>query len=296
MIDRRTFLIAAPLLAAGCAGVRSLRTPSPHAAAEARLRALCASIGAGNRLGVAVIDTAGGAHFGYSQHARFALASTFKAPLAAMILAEVDAGRLALADPMPFTAADLTSYAPVARTLVAQGSMSVEQAVAAILQVSDNVAANLLLRRIGGPAGFTAWMRGQGDAVTRLDRFEEELNSNLPGDPRDTTTPAAMATLLRRLLTGDVLAPPSRARLTDWMVSSTTGLARLRAGLPAGWRSGDKTGTGARGAANVVAITWPPQRPPIIIASYMDAPGLTGDRRNEVHAEVGRTLASAFAP
>lgn len=153
----------------------------------------------------------------------------------------------------------------------------------------------MLLRRVGGPAGFTAFLRRQGDAVTRLDRYEEELNSNLPGDPRDTTSPAAMAALLRRLLAGDVLTPASRARLTGWMQSSTTGLARLRAGLPPAWRTGDKTGTGARGAANVVAITWPPQRPPIIVASYLDAPDLTAARRNQVHAQVGRIVGSIFA-
>jgi beta-lactamase class A len=216
--------------------------------------------------------TGTGASIGYQQDSRFAMASTFKAPLAAAILAEVDAGRMALTDQLPFGAEDMLNHNPVARQLLPQRQMSVGQAINAILEVSDNVAANLLLRRIGGPAGFTAFLRRNGDSVTRLDRYEEELNSNLPGDPRDTTTPAAMAALMRRLLTGNVLTSASLALLIGGMERSTTGLTRLRAGLPTGWRTGDKTGTGARGAANDVAVTWPPGRPPLIIASYLDAP------------------------
>jgi len=288
MIDRRTLIVGPPLLAIGCAAARSSRRP--RSAAESDLKALCASLGAGNRLGVAVIDTRTGARTGYQQDSRFALASTFKAALAAAILAEVDGGRMALGDSLPYGAADLTSYAPVARERLAEGRMSVEQAIMAILKVSDNVAANLLLRRIGGPAGFNTFLRRSGDTVTRLDRWEEDLNTNLAGDPRDTTTPAAMASLLRRLLAGDILTGESRARLIGGMERSTTGLNRLRAGLPPGWRTGDKTGTGARGAANDVAITWPPGRPPLIIASYLDAPGLTPERRNAAHAEVGRIV------
>jgi len=296
MLSRRHILIGLPLAAAGCA---TIAVAPGVAAAEPRLTALCASLGAGNRLGVAVIDTGAvtgsGREIGYSADQRFAMASTFKAPLAVAILAEVGAGRMALADPLPFGEADLTSYAPVARALLGRGAMSVEEAVAAILEVSDNVAANLLLRRIGGPAGFTAFLRRHGDSVSRLDRYEEELNTNLPGDPRDTTTPRAMARLLRRLLVGDVLSPASRARLHAWMESSTTGHRRLRAGLPSGWRIGDKTGTGARGAANVVAIVQPPARPPIIIASYLDAPTLTPEQRDAAHAELARIVGAEFS-
>jgi beta-lactamase class A len=296
MIGRRTLLLGAPLLAVGCTRVRvgSGRTAAA-VAAEAELRALCAGMGARNRLGVAAIDTANGSRIGYQQDARFAMASTFKAPLAGIILGEVEAGRIRLGDRLAYGEGDLTSYAPVARERLAQGGMSVETALAAIVQVSDNTAANLLLRRIGGPEGFTAQLRRIGDPVTRLDRWEEELNSNLPGDPRDTTTPAAMAATMQRLLTGDFLTAASRALLIGWMETSTTGLDRLRAGFPTGWRAGDKTGSGGRGATNDVAIAFPPGRAPLIVAAYLDAPGISMERRKAIHVEVGRVVARIAA-
>ena len=294
MIDRRTLILGVPLLALGCTSARVGRRPTAHSEAEAALHALCAGMGTGHRLGVAAIDTGNGARIGYQQDARFAMASTFKAPLAGVILEQVDAGRIALTDRLTFGEADLTSYAPVARQNLAHGWMSVEAALAAIVEVSDNAAANLLLRRIGGPSGFTDHLRRLGDPATRLDRWEEELNSNLAGDPRDTTTPAAMAATMQTLLTGDLLTPVSRARLIGWMETSTTGLDRLRAGFPAGWRTGDKTGSGGRGATNDVAITFPPGREPIIVAAYIDAAGVSLERRKAIHVEVARIVSRAF--
>jgi beta-lactamase class A len=130
--------------------------------------------------------------------------------------------------------------------------------------------------------------------MTRLDRNEPELNSNLPGDPRDTTTPAAMAALLRRLLTGPALTPASRARLIGWMVACETGKTRLRAGLPQGWFAGDKTGTGLRGGTGDIAILWPPGRPPIIVACYIDAPDASATVRDAAYAAVARRIVAQF--
>lgn len=284
-------LIGAPFLAAACATPRS-----PAQGAEEAFHALCAGLGPGNRLGVAVIDSGTGRSWSsYEADSRFAMASTFKVALAAAILAEVDVGRMSLDQGIAFTRVDLVDHSPVTEANLAAGRLSVERLCAAIVEVSDNAAANLLLRRIGGPPGLTAFIRASGDAVTRLDRYELELNSNLPGDPRDTTTPAAMAGLLRTLLTGKRLSPAGRARLAGWMVSSTTGRERLRAGLPASWRVGDKTGTGARGANNDIAIAWPPGRPPLLIASYIDAPSHDTARRNAAHAEVARIIAARIS-
>jgi beta-lactamase class A len=295
MVHRRTLLLGAPLLVIGCTAARSGRGRTAVADAEAQLRALCAGMGAGHRLGVAAIDTAGGTRISYRDDDRFAMASTFKVPLAAVILAEAEARRISLEERLTYGETDLTSYAPVARQHLAAGAVSVETALAAIVEVSDNTLANLLLRRVGGPTGFTAHLRRIGDAVTRLDRWEEELNTNLAGDPRDTTTPAAMAATMQRLLTGDLLLPPFRARLIGWMETSTTGLDRLRAGFPPGWRTGDKTGSGGRGATNDLAITFPPGRPPIIVAAYIDAAGVSFERRKAILAEVGRIVGAAFA-
>ena len=290
MIDRRTFMVGSAVLAAGCAAAapesRAVRTS---------LELLRAELGQRARLGVAALDTGSGRSLGFDADSRYAMCSTFKLPLAAAILEEVEAGRLRLAEEISFDEDDLLDHAPVVRAHRRRGRLSVERLCAAIVEVSDNSAANLLLRKIGGPAGLTRFMRRAGDRVTRLDRYEEELNSNLPDDPRDTTTPAAMVGLMRTLLLGDLLAPGSRTRLTGWMEGATTGLRRLRYGLPPGWRAGDKTGNGANGAANDVAIAWPPGRPPILIASYMSGVEVDDAGRHAAHASVGRLVAGAFA-
>ncbi len=239
-------------------------------------------------------DTGSGRTIGHDENSRFAMCSTFKAPLAAMVLAEIDAGRRNLTDTLPVSRADLISHAPAVEAALGRGRMTLEEMCAAIVQLSDNAAANLLLAQVGGPAGFTAFVRRCGDAVTRLDRIEPEMNRVGPGDERDTTSAAAMAGLMRTLLLGDVLTSASRARLAGWMESATTGLQRLRAGLPAGWRAGDKTGTGGN-FNNDVAIAWPPGRPPILIACYIDAPASDNAARNAAQAAVARLVATAFA-
>jgi beta-lactamase class A len=172
--------------------------------------------------------------------------------------------------------------------------MSVADLCAASVEVSDNAAANLLLRLIGGPADLTAWLRRTGDGTTRLDRDEPSLNTNLAGDPRDTTTPDAFVATLRTLLLGDALTDASRARLVAWMVACESGRARLRAGLPSDWRFGDKTGTGEGGAVNDVAIAWPPGRPPILIAVLMSGSTRPTEDLAKAHAKVARTVAAAF--
>jgi beta-lactamase class A len=290
MIVRRTFLIgAASAAAAACAGY-----PSGSRRARADFRNLLAALGPGGRLGVAALDSGSGRWLLHDEGSRYAMASTFKLALAGAILAEIEAGRLALDQQIPFTSADLVPHAPVVEANLAVGHLSVERLCAAAVEVSDNAAANLLLGRIGGPAGLTAFIRGRGDTVTRLDRTETALNSNLPGDPRDTTTPLAMAGLMRTLLV-DGGGAASRARLAGWMESASTGRARLRAGLPSSWRVGDKTGNGANGAANDLAIAWPPGRAPILIACYQSGGTAETPARDGVHAAVARAVAAAFS-
>jgi len=292
MIDRRTVLLSLAALAACADGPRRTTTPAPR---NPDFGPVLQSLGVGARLGVAALDTGTGRAVGHDQHGRYAMASTFKLGLAAAVFAEVDRGAIALEQELAFGPSDMLSHAPVAEAALARGRLSFAEMCDAIVVVSDNVAANMLLRHIGGPAALTAFFRRCDDRVTRLDRYELELNSNLPGDPRDTTTPAAMVGLMRTVLTGDVLTPTSRSRLVSAMERCSTGLNRLRAGLPADWRAGDKTGTGARGAANDVAFAIPPGRPPILIASYIDAPESTSAIRNTAHVLVARLVARAFA-
>lgn len=244
----------------------------------------------GGRLGVTVLDTATGRRASWRGAERFAMSSTFKALLAGVVLARVDRGEEALDRALPVTASDLLDHAPAVEAAIG-GSLTVDQLCEAIVVVSDNAAANLLLTTMGGPDGFTAEMHAMGDAVTRLDRPEPDLNEAAPGDPRDTTTPDAMLASLGRLLAGDVLAAPSRGLLAGWLASSGTGLRRIRAGLPAGWQGGDKTGTGSNGNVHDVAILLPPDGGPVLVASYLDGTPLGREDAEAIHADLGRLIA-----
>ncbi|HEX4740759.1 MAG TPA: class A beta-lactamase, partial [Caulobacteraceae bacterium] len=227
----------------------------------------------GARVGVYGRTLNGGRHVGYRADERFAMCSTFKLLLAAAVLRRVDRGEESLARAVAYGPGDLLSYAPTTRAHLAQGSMSLEDLCAAAVILSDNTAANLLLGQLGGPPAVTAFARGLGDPVTRLDRMETALNDVPEGDARDTTSPAAMAGDLRRLLFGDALSGASRERLTRWLVECRTGLSRIRAGVPSGARVGDKTGTwDAPGAvtANDVAVIWPAHGEPLLLAIYVD--------------------------
>jgi beta-lactamase class A len=251
-------------------------------------------LGPGGRLGVAALDVPTGRRLGHDEDGRYAMCSSFKLPLAAAILAEVEAGRMTLDQQIAFSRADLLGNSPVVEAHLADGRLPVERLCAAAIEASDNAAANLLLARIDGPAGLTRFVRSAGDSVTRLDRTEPTLNTSLAGDPRDTSSPAAMLGLLHTLLLGDRLSQASRGRLIGWMEGATTGLTRLRAGLPDGWRAGDKTGTG-HGPNVDVAIAWPPGRGPILIASFTDGRDEDPAVRNPIHAAIARKIAATLA-
>jgi beta-lactamase class A len=242
----------------------------------------------GGRLGVAILDTESGERIGRRADERFPMCSTFKLLLVAAVLSRVDAEAERLDRRIGYGEADLLEHAPVARARVREGELSVSELCDAAITVSDNTAANLLLTAIGGPAALTAYIRTLGDTATRLDRNEPMLNEAVPGDPRDTTTPAAMLTCLEALLTGRALSPASRERLTRWLVANKTGDQRLRAGVPKSWRIGEKTGTGERGTTNDVGILWPPGRKPILISAYITESSVPLATRSEVLAGVGR--------
>lgn len=245
----------------------------------------------GGRLGVAVLDVSTGRRASWRGDERFAMSSTFKALLAGVVLRRAERGEEALERALPVTAADLLEYAPVVEGAVG-ASLTVGALCEAIVVLSDNAAANLLLATMGGPAGFTAELRAMGDGITRLDRPEPDLNEAAPDDPRDTTTPLAMLGSLGALVAGDALPVPARERLAGWMEASETGLGRIRAGLPAGWRGGDKTGTGANGNVHDVAVLLPPGGGAVLVASYLDGTPLGRDEAGAIHSEVGRLVAA----
>lgn len=252
----------------------------------------------GGRVGVAAWNTGTGAWLGRRIQEQFAMCSTFKWALAAVQMIIVQEGGPQLSEHLRFNEADLLDYAPVARQHRARGWLTLAEACEGAVKLSDNTAANLLLEIQGGPAGFTHYLRAHGDGVTRLDRYEIELNDVPPGDVRDTTTPDAMARTLKRFLLDDsVLTPAHREQLIGWMVQSPTGLARLRAGFPADWRVADKTGTGngENNATNTVAIAWPPNGAPIVVAVYMHRSAVGADERNAAHAEIARIITEEWA-
>jgi beta-lactamase class A len=294
MLTRRGFakFSLAPLI--GCAGFRR-----SAAAAEGGVAALGDVIAkieteSGGRLGVALLDTGSGALTGHRTEERFPMCSTFKALAAAAILAKVDAGKEQLTRRILVEQKDILAYAPVTKQHVGQ-EMSVAELCDAMVTLSDNSAANILLASMDGPSSVTALARSLGDGITRLDRIEPDLNEAAPGDARDTTTPAAMAKNLKALATGSALSVASRDQLIAWLVACKTGETKLRAGLPKSWRVGDKTGSGSHGSSNDVAVIWPDGRPPLIVTSYLTETAAPDDKRSATHAAVGRAVAAAIA-
>ena len=242
----------------------------------------------GGRLGVAVLQ-ADGRIEGHRLDERFPMCSTFKWLAAACVLNRVDRGLDRLDRRIRYGREALLPHSPVTGRHVGEG-MTLGELCHATITTSDNAAGNLILDSYGGPQGLTAYARSLGDSVTRLDRWETELNEATPGDPRDTTSPRAMATLLRTTLLGDALSPRSREQLARWLEACETNGERLRANLPAGWRMGSKTGSGGRGSTNDVGIFWPPGRPPVLVAVYITDTRAPAADRNRAIAAVARRV------
>ena len=247
---------------------------------------------AAGRLGVAVLDTADGRLQGHRLDERFPLCSTFKWLASALVLHRVDAGQEQLDRRIRFGPEAMVPYAPVTSKHIGGEGMTLAELCEAAITLSDNTAGNLILKSFGGPEALAPYARTLGDPVTRLDRWEPELNEATPGDPRDTTSPRAMATALRATMLGEALSAPSREQLVRWMEATQTNGKRLRAGLPTGWRMGSKTGTGARGTTNDVGVFWPPGRAPVVVAVYLTETSADEATRNAAIARVAHEVTS----
>jgi beta-lactamase class A len=282
--NRRLLLLATPGLA-----VPSLFARPADAAFKAYERST------GGRLGVYARNLVTGRTLTWRADERFVMCSSFKASLAACVLSRVDHGEERLDRMIAYGPADILDYAPTAKANLAKGALSVEAMCEAAVELSDNTCANQLLASIGGPKALTAFWRKHGDHKTRLDHNEPALNRSPPGDPHDTTTPAAMATSLHGFILGDVLSDPSRERLTGWMIACQTGGNRLRGGLPTSWRIGDKTGNNGSDAAGDIAVAWSTPQTPILITAYVQGGHPKGDLLTAIFAEVGRQVASQLA-
>lgn len=270
-VDRR-FFIGGSLALGASACIPPDQSPMGRLAAELRI----IEAASGGTLGVALYNTATGASVGINEDMRFGHASSFKFSLAALLLQRDAAGTIDADKRVTWTEADMLNHAPFTRERIATGA-TLRELARATQTTSDNPAANILLRQLGGPAGLTAFWRSIGDETSRIDRFEPEMNLVPAAEFRDTTTPAAMARTVAKIIYGDVLPEQERAELKGWMIATETGLKRVRAGLPEGWVAGDKTGTsGLIGgtAYNYIDIGFaegPKGQPPITFACYLRA-------------------------
>jgi beta-lactamase class A len=287
-MDRRRFVIAASLSISGSMRAAALRFEGLKPAFK-QLEEYN-----GGRLGVAVLDLTTGERSGYRENERFAMCSTFKFLLAAQVLRRVDRGEESLSRPLAIPAQPLLHHSPLTESH-AGATLPVAELLGAVLTQSDNTAANVLLESVGGPDSYTRFARVIGDTVTRLDRTEPTLNEALDGDPRDTTSPRSMVENLNSVLLGKVLLPASRARMVQWMEACETGLDRLRAKLPSGWRAADKTGSNGEHTSNDIAVFWPVNRSPLIVAAYITGCMGPESKRAAMLAEIGRLTFQAFA-
>jgi beta-lactamase class A len=255
---------------------------------QKQLSALEASTG--GRIGFFAINTANDTIMEYRAEERFPMCSTFKLMAAAAILKKSMTDENLLKQRLNYERKDVTNwgYTPITSKHVKDG-MTVEELCAASLQYSDN-GVNLLTQLLGGPQQLTFFLRSIGDSTFRLDRWEPELSSAIPGDLRDTTTPAATGASLQKIVLGNILGQPQRKQLEDWLRGNTTGDARIRAGVPKGWLVGDKTGTCDYGTTNDIGIIWPPNRAPIVVVIYFTQKEKDAAARNDVIATATKFL------
>jgi beta-lactamase class A len=288
---RRSLLrLAATLPFALALGARAAQPPKADSP-EAQLATLEQS--SGGRLGVFALNTADGKQIGYRVDERFPFCSTFKVILIGAILARSTQVSGLLQQRIQYSQSDVVHYSAVTAQHVGDG-MTVGELCVAAIQHSDNTAANLLIKLLGGPQAVTAYARLTGNPVFRLDRMETSLNDAVPGDPRDTATPAAMARSLQTLTLGEALPVQQRTQLLDWLRGNQMGSKRIGAALPAGWSMGDKTGTGDYGTANDLALIWPPSRPPILLAIYQTQREQDAKARDDVIAAAARIVLGAM--
>ncbi|MFJ9180860.1 class A beta-lactamase [Streptomyces sp. NPDC102360] len=274
---RRAILTTATAIGAtafaGTATARAATGGAHTESADGRFTALERQHGA--RLGVFAHDFGTGRTVRHRADERFPMCSTFKTLAVAAVLRDLDKDGKFLARRVHYTQADVdrAGGAPVTGKPenLAHG-MTVSELCGAAISYSDNTAANLLMKYLGGPTAVTRFVRSTGDRTTRLDRWEPELNSAEPGRVTDTSTPCALGTTYARLVLGGALAPADRDRLTRWLLANTTSGERFRAALPADWVLGDKTGTGRYGTANDVGIAWTPDGAPVILSVLSTKP------------------------
>jgi len=280
-------MLATSVASAQSASALPTNLAQRNTAIQARLRDLEAT--AQGRLGVHILDAATNQEYGYRSDERFMMLSSFKLLASALVLYRVDAGEESLERRIPYTAKDLIPWSPITEKHADGNGMTLAQLCEATITTSDNTAGNLVLSSYGGPTALTEFARHLGDKVTRFDRNEPTLNNPTVEGLMDTTSPRAMVADMQKLLLGNVLSTQSRSLLQQWLRGNTTGDNRLKAGLPTGWQIGDKTGTN-KTDANDIAIVYPPNRPPLLVASYLADSQASSQVKDATIAAVGKLV------
>ncbi|TNH19902.1 class A beta-lactamase [Halomonas sp. BL6] len=247
------------------------------------------------RIGFAAHNLATGQRWEVNADERFAMSSTFKTLACGALLEQVDEGQLALETEVSFEESDLVTYSPVTEQYAGHQPMTLFELCDATMTTSDNTAANLVLQALGGPEAVTAFARSMDDPITRLDRYETELNEATPGDERDTTTPNAMLATLEKLVLGDVLADESRQQLEAWMKGNAVADGLFRAAMPFDWVIADRTGAGGYGSRSITAIIWPPEQPPTVAVFYITDTEASFEERNAAIASLGEVVLATLA-
>ncbi|WP_417579285.1 class A beta-lactamase [Nitrincola sp.] len=242
------------------------------------------------RIGFAAHDTETGMRWEYNSDQRFPLSSTFKTLACAALLQRVDAGSEQLTTSVSVSSSDLVTYSPVLEEYADTRDITLFELCEATMTTSDNTAANLILQSLGGPESVTDFARQLDDKVTRLDRWETDLNQAEPGDERDTTTPNAMVSNLEQLLLSNVLSLESKRYLQTWLVNNKVADALFRSSMPNDWVIGDRTGAGGFGSRSITAVIWPAEREPVFVAFYITETTASFEERNAAIAQLGRVL------
>jgi len=292
-IARSLSLAAMAIFLTGvCTPVLADAPPMKPATIQEKLAQLEVSVG--GRIGISAINTANNTQLQYRAEERFPFCSTAKVMVVSAILKQSMTDSHFLQQKIMYKKEDLVVYSPITEKHLDEG-MTISELGAATMTQSDNTAMNLLVKKLGGLKTITTFAHSIGDNAFRLDRWEPELNSAIPGDLRDTTTPAAMEKSLQQLAFGNALASPQREQLQTWLKNNTTGNFRIRAGVPKDWLVGDKTGTGDYGTTNDIGIIWPPKCSPIVVAIYFTQSKKEATPRNDVIASAMQMLINEFA-
>lgn len=286
-----TMILMTATISASVTAIAAVNT-STSATMQPELSKLEAS--SGGRLGVFAINTADNTQIQNRADERFPMDSTMKVMVAAAILKQSMTDADLLQKRVTYTKADIVYWSPMTEQHLKDG-MTMSELCAAAISHSDSTAVNLLIKQLGGPAAVTAFARSIGNSAFRLDRMEPDLNTAIPGDPRDTTTPEAMSKSLQTLVLGDALGAPQRELLQTWLKATTTGDARIRAGAPKGWIVGDKTGTGGYGTTNDIGVIWPPHCSPIVLSIYYAQNKKDADKNDAIIASATSTVINQFA-